>query len=379
MVEQLFFDLIRVSIGTKDALSRIPSKREWSQLYDMAVKQSLVGVCFAGVQKCLSAYRNNEENLDAIGIPEMLYLSWMGMSAKIQQQNEKINRQSVVVQKTIGEAGFRTYIMKGQGNAALYGKLSLLRQSGDIDIFLDGGFGKVLKFVNDTYPTNEVNELEIHYHCLPDTDVEIHYRPFIMRNPFKNRQLQRFFENEGEKCFENKVTLPNGAGEITVPTLTFNLVHQLVHIHLHLYTEGVGMRQLMDYYFVLRYREYVKECKEETKNVIHELGLDRFASALMWVIKTVFVGDEEENVIDELLLWKPNEKDGRFLLNEIMLAGNFGRYDELLNVRKSKLGYGLWSLLARNLSLYRFDYSEWFWGPLWRVYYFTWRKVNGYK
>ena len=231
----LFFELIQVAIGRRERLSHTPTEMEWRELYAMAEKQAVIGICFCGVQR-----------FQRLGydIPMDLYMKWLGMAAKIQQRNEVVNAQCVEVQKMMEKAGFRTYIMKGQGNAALYksglngieGKeskessLPLLRQSGDIDIYLDGGFDKVMKFVNETHPTKEVNELEIHYHCLADTEVEIHYRPFIMRNPFKNRKLQRFFAEKGEKCFENKIALPNGVGEIAAPTTTFNLVHQMVHI-----------------------------------------------------------------------------------------------------------------------------------------------------
>ena len=47
---------------------------EWKRLYDMAKKQSLVGVCFAGVQRLVDS-----EKEDYCGKPEMLYLTWMGM------------------------------------------------------------------------------------------------------------------------------------------------------------------------------------------------------------------------------------------------------------------------------------------------------------
>ena len=87
-INHLFFELIRVAIGMQDTLSRVPSTQEWKQLYDMAMKQSLLGICFAGVQKVMDS-----ENEDYCGMPEMLYLTWMGMAAKIQQRNEVINQQ----------------------------------------------------------------------------------------------------------------------------------------------------------------------------------------------------------------------------------------------------------------------------------------------
>lgn len=367
MIEQIFFELIRVAIGTQDMLSRPPSGEEWKLLYDMAKKQSLVGICFAGVQRLV-----NSEKEDYCGMPEMLYLTWMGMAAKIQQRNEVVNRQCVELEAKISADGYRSYIMKGQGNAVLYNDLALLRQSGDIDIYLEGGFEKVNAFVQRTCPTKEINELEIHYHCLQDTEVEIHYRPFIMRNPFKNRKLQRFFAEEGEKCFENKIALLNGVGEIAVPTTTFNLVHQMVHIYHHLLIGGVGMRQLMDYYFVLRTSYANDDANDNVLRIISGLGLNRFGSALMWVLGEVF-GLERS-----FMLWEPNEEDGRFLLNEVVLSGNFGNYDERLPQHRNKW-QSFWMLSVHNLRLFRFTYDDWFWGPLWRIYHFAWRKIKGFE
>ena len=80
---KIFFELIQVAIGKRVCLSHTPSAAEWQTLYDMALKQSLVGICFAGVQKLQELQQ---------APPEMLYLQWMGMAAKIQQRNEVLNK-----------------------------------------------------------------------------------------------------------------------------------------------------------------------------------------------------------------------------------------------------------------------------------------------
>lgn len=393
-MKDLFLELIRVSIGAAGCLSRSPSADEWGKLYDMAKKQSLVGICFAGVQRL---------QLQEQCPPEMLYLTWMGMAAKIQQRNEVVNRQCVDLQKRLSADGFRSYIMKGQAVAALYqcgvkngfeckeGKessLSGLRQSGDIDIYLEGGFEKVDEYVQRTYPTKEINELEIHYPCFPDTEVEIHFKPFVMDGP-KDRILQRFFDSCREENFSNKVSLgfsgfqevSGGRLEICAPTLKFNLVHQLVHIHHHLFYEGVGMRQLMDYYFVLRTVSCSKFQKvsegsikfQEVKKVVSDLGLDSYASALMWVLGHVFGLPEEQ------MPWKPNEKDGRFLLEEIMQSGNFGKQDERQRGLYDSKWNSFWMVHMKTFRMWRFDHWAWLWSPIWRIKGFVWRKLKGYK
>ena len=50
-INKLFYELIQVSLGRIVCLSRTPSESQWHELYAIAKKQSLVGVCFAGVQK----------------------------------------------------------------------------------------------------------------------------------------------------------------------------------------------------------------------------------------------------------------------------------------------------------------------------------------
>lgn len=371
-MNSVFYELLQVALGSRTYLSHTPSADEWIELYNIAQSQSLVGICFVGVQKLCST-----ESENYCGMSEVMYLTWLGMAAKIQQKNEVVNQQCAELQAELLADGYRGYIMKGQSVARIYGDhLSGFRQSGDIDVFVEGGIEKVLACAEKFGGATGVNELEMHVRVFEDTEVEFHYRPFIMRNPWKNRRLQAYFDACAEVNFENRVRLGDKDDrlEICAPTTEFNLVHQLSHIHLHLFTEGVGLRQLMDYYYVLcSVRNTPTQKVSEAQEVIHDLGLDRFASALMWIMGCVF------GLLKEQMLWEPNERDGRFLLDEIMVSGNFGKYDENLQARKSKAGYGFWALFIRNLKLSRFDRSDWFWGPVWRMYHFFWKKINGFN
>ena len=368
VIEQLFFELLRVAIKVQNTLSRIPSAEEWDKLYRMSKKQSLVGISFAGIQRVVEY-----EKIYHCGMPELLYFTWMGMAAKIQQRNEVVNRQCVELQEKLSADGFRSYIMKGQAVGSLYGQIGLLRQSGDIDVFLEGGLNKVLAYARTYGGVAKVNELEMSVSIFPDTEVEFHYRPFIMRNPFKNRRLLKYFESQEKKQFSNYLILDKEKElSICAPTVEFNLVHQLVHTYHHFITEGVGLRQLMDYYFVVQASnaEDIRECKK----IVENLGLNRFASALMWVIKTVFVGHDN----DIFFPWRPNEKDGRLLLEEILLSGNFGHTDERAKNIQTSRWKAFWYVNGKTFRFWRFDHWAWFWSPLWRCYYFAWRIMKGF-
>lgn len=370
-IERLFFELLRVSIGASGCLSRTPTDEEWKALYDMAKKQSLVGVCFAGVQKLVEQQQTSEE---------MLYLTWMGMAAKIQQRNEVVNQQCVEVQRMIAERGYRSCIIKGQSNHPNYTStgsvqvqdLDMLRQSGDIDIWIEGGREKVVELVNSICPTKEIRETHAQLNVFDDTEVEAHYRPGLIRDFVRNRRLQQFFVDCETECFGNRLKLQGDRLEICAPTQRFNAVHQMLHIYHHLFDGGIGLRQVMDYYFVLQTLRDTEDVRK-VKEVIHDLRVERFAASLMWVLGTIF-GMEEQ-----YMLWHPNDKDGAFLLSEIMQAGNFGHHDE----RNKKFDMGsywqnFFGIIGRNIAYFRFAPWDWLMSPLWRVYHFVWRKKNGY-
>ena len=395
-INELFFSLIRVAIGTQDTLPYAPSAEEWKQLYDMAKKQSLVGICFAALQKLTLQRNENEyENENRIhskdpeakpaeyqdlepcevmakywNMPEMLYLKWMGMAAKIQQRNEIVNKQCVELQKKLSAKGFRSSILKGQANHTHYGDdLAMQRQSGDIDIWVEGGRKKVVELVNSICPTKEIRETHAQLHLFDDTEVEAHYRPGLIRDFRRNKRLQTFFQKNAEMCFCNKVKF--ACGEIVAPTVAFNAVQQLLHIYHHLFDSGIGLRQVTDYYFVLRHLR--SEEKEDVVKILKSVGVERFARALMYVQTEVF------GIDNRFLLCEPSKMDGEYLLSEIMEAGNFGHHDSRrTHHERDSFIRSFFGVYFKNFRHARFAPMEWFWSPIWRLYYFGWRKVNGY-
>ena len=60
------------------------------------------------------------------------------------------------------------------------------------------------------------------------------------------------------------MSLPDDAGEIAVPTTAFNTIYQLCHLYHHFFDEGIGMRQIIDYYFVVNDFGKVKETFSKT-------------------------------------------------------------------------------------------------------------------
>ena len=365
-MNKLFFELIRVAIGTSYSLSYTPSDKEWKALSDMAKKQSLVGVCFAGLQR-LGA--DADEGFARIGISEMLYLTWMGMTAKIQQKNQTVDEQCVALQKRLSADGLRSSILKGQGVASLYSEhLRGLRQSGDIDIYVQGGMKKVLSYCTEKFGKVSWDYINAHAPFYEDTEVELHWRVQAMTNLYTNRRLQKWLkEHELSILQGNEADL--GCGKVVVPTPEFDAFYILLHCYHHMFESGLGLRQLMDYYFVLREYSKISQTGSITK-VFEQFGLERFASAVMWIMKYVF------GMEDKYLLCEPNEEEGRFILNEVMQNGNFGHHDERKIKVKSKLAQPFVTRIQHNWHLATHYPSEFFWAPVWLVYHYIWKRTR---
>lgn len=361
--EILFFELIRVAIGNADSLSHLPSNNEWKALFDKAEKQSLVGVCFIALQK-LGA--DADEGYTRIGMSEILYLTWMGRAAKIQQRNVVVNQQCADLQKRLSADGFRSCILKGQGVAEVYGSLSLLRQSGDIDIWIEGDRDKVLNYfkrqgIKVSYTSIKHAQVQV----FEDTEVEVHSRPSWFYNPIHDYRFMKWVKDHEDEQFCFSVD------GMVVPTARFNLVYLLIHIYRHLFEEGIGLRQVTDYYMVIR---SVPEglMFNDVPVLLKNLGLIKFTGALMYVMKVVFGLSEGK------MICAPNEAEGLLLLEEIMRGGNFGKYDERNGERKENRIARGFATMKRNMRYISSYPSEILWAPLWKTWHWCWRKKHGY-
>lgn len=339
----LFFELIRISICVQKTFSHIPSAKEWEQLYFMAERQTVLGVCFKAVREM------------ADSVPQPVYMRWLAMAAKIQQRNEEMNRKCAEVYEAIRKKGFECAVLKGQGMAELYNvnlDLNLYRQSGDIDVWLwkEGASLKenrkeVIRFARTIQPDATGAEHHVGVEWL-GTDVELHYEPAYFCNPFANRRFRKWFMDYEKSRFQLS---DNG---FCVPDAEFNRVFLLAHAFRHYLSEGLGLRQVMDYYFLLRNLNHNLDFNHN--NLIKRLGMARFEKAMKWVIGYVFEGKDRED----------GRKYGKMLLAHIMDGGNFGKH-KVTTVASRHTHYGRFvNQLTHDIQLMRYYPSEAVWAPL---------------
>lgn len=366
----LFFELIQVAVGTRDVLSRIPTSDEWERIYAEAQKQALTGVCFMGLNRYSSnilatselGLCSSSQWLGKLNLTKSMYYDWVGLSMQIQQTNEAMDRKCVSVQKHFLDAGIRSSILKGQAVALLYGDLKSCRQSGDIDVYVDCGREKAVGFARSVGQKEvQWDYKHLHLKVYRQTEVEVHYRVEVSFNLVRNRKLQRWFESPE---IQDRIFHDNG--ELVSPSVEFNGFYILLHFFRHFLSEGVGMRQLMDVYYTwsnLKDPAFVKDA-------VRRFGMEKFAGAVSWVIGTVFAPG------DIVQIAEPDEREGRFLLDEIMAGGNFGTHDERLDDRlKGRFGAVI-RILAHNLHLVFHYPGEVLWAPVWIVYHWFWKRFQ---
>ena len=211
-----------------------------------------MGVLFDGIKKLPAEH---------VGMKKELLLQWMAESQMLEKANVRLNDAAIQVSEWFRKKGFRTCILKGQGNALLYPK-PYSRTPGDIDIWVEGGDKRVISFVRSISPHEKACYHHIEFPSYKGGEVEVHYRPSFLLCFWHNRKLQKYYERVKEEQFSHQVMLGE-QGEIAIPTVEFNLIYQLTHIFSHLMNEGIGLRQLLDYYYVLCdfYKVYQKSSK----------------------------------------------------------------------------------------------------------------------
>lgn len=376
---QIFFDFLRFCIGSAKDIPSTLKEVDWKEIYAIAKKQALLGVLFYGIQR-----------LPKELVPEQKQLmQWMVMAEQIRKQNIRLFLDSVKVCKNFENKGFANCILKGQGYALLYPD-PYMRTPGDIDIYLAGGRKRVMQYINKVCPNQVMRYHHVDFPVMK-TAIEVHFTPSYMFFPIHNSRMQKWFkEVMGEQC-NHRVSLPDGYGEIHVPQVSFNVIYILSHLHRHIFTEGIGLRQLLDYYFVLlKWHTDLTNLTDSNKSLPqmtqintdldalrHELkylGLWKFAQAVMFVMKEVF-GLSEDRMIVPM-----DEREGRFLLDEIMRGGNFGQYDTRLGSKENegKLHRYL-RMSLRNLRFVKHYPTEALSEPLFRTWFALWKKIHGIR
>ena len=242
-----FFTFLRYCLGYKGDMSRVIAGMNWQQLYSFASKQALLGLCFEGIERLGKEY---PEELRQNPIGRELLMTWMGKAQQIRRQNMKVNAVASKLFSMLREDGLRCCILKGQGNALMYPN-PYSRTPGDIDVWVNASREEITEYAKKHFKLGDDIRYQHIETSVDGVPVELHFFPCTMNNPIYNTRLQKWFKRNADLQCSNVVSLPDGIGEIAIPTTAFNVVYQLTHLYHHFFDEGIGMRQIIDYFLVV--------------------------------------------------------------------------------------------------------------------------------
>ena len=357
------FDFLKYCLGVKSDENKVIAGIDWQMLYSFAFKQALLGLCFDGIERLGKEYPE-ELKLNPIG--RELLMTWMGKAQQIHRQNVKVNGVAAKLYSKFREDGLRCCILKGQGNALMYPN-PYSRTSGDIDVWVNASREQITEYAKKHFEIGD----DMRYHhletSLDGVPVELHFFPCTMNNPIYNARLQKWFKRNADLQCSNVVSLPDGIGEIAIPTTAFNVIYQLTHLYHHFFDEGIGMRQIIDYYYVVNNDELLV-IRDTLQRELKYLGLWKFAGAVMYVLHEV-LGLPEEKMIAPM-----GEKRGKLLLAEILNGGNFGKhFTKYGHFTQQGMEKKYFLKIWRNMHFVRYYPMEALSEPFFRTWHFFWR------
>ena len=355
--QKIFFDFLRFCIGSVKEIPDSLKEADWKELYRIAKKQCLEGVLFDGIKKLPAEH---------VGMEKELLLQWMAESQMLEKANIRLNDAAIQVSEWFRKKEFRTCILKGQGNALMYPN-PYSRTPGDVDVWIDASRERIMEYTQKKFELGDDIRLQHLETSLDGVPVELHFFPCSMNNPIYHARLQKWFRRNADLQCSHIVGLPDGTGDITIPTSAFNVVYQLCHLYHHFFDEGIGMRQIIDYYYIVNNDELLV-IRDTLQRELKHLGLWKFAGAVMYVLH------ETLRLSEEKMIAPMDERRGKLLLAEILNGGNFGKhFTKYGGFTQQSMGKKYFLKIWRNMHFVRYYPTEALSEPIFRTWHFFWR------
>lgn len=347
---QDYLCFLKYCLHGEEEVPRCVERISWTDLLCFAKKQGIVGVYWDGIVKMPNS-TNNKPSEDDV-------MDWMGETVKLQRHGKKLDNRTVEVFNNLRADGFECCVLKGQTNNRFYPS-TYSRTPGDIDIWVYSSRNRLLHYILDKFGKTVVSYHHLDYPSYSDTPIDAHTTPIYSTNPFNNIRVQKYFQSEAKRQMTNVIPLADGS-KVYGLTNDVNLLFQLMHLHKHLCYEGIGIRQLIDYFYLLKGASISQEETISLINNIKRMHLAKFANGIMYILHTKLGLDRKYCYMSE------DPKEGEYILSQMLIGGNFGRYDQRVqNYQKRKYVFMRYPRkIAFVLSKWKHDPYEISWMPV---------------
>lgn len=353
------YRLLQFAIGNIDEFTFHLTNKEWNELLQECKLQKVVAIVFSGIQKLPE---------DQMPSPD-LYDKWQKVAL---MENERWKKVTEICRKTC-----ETHDKNGYDSCVLK-PCCEYSDPRDVDILCwskdkKDGQRNIIEYVNFQYvasthhikPKMVRNFIDIEAGNIP---VEVRFKSDYLNCPWYNNRFEAWVREMVERARPPESPCVGGLDEVRGEGLErpskspcigrlaelpdeFFVVYQLLHLYRKLFCEGIRLGHLLEYYYTLREfgdkrlegrdgSEEVRDLRLEVMHVIERLGMKKFAGSVMYVLQTVFA------MPDEYLICKPNNRNGSFVLNITMMAGEYTRYIERTRTLKhlGRIGHHLYWL-----------------------------------
>lgn len=305
----LFIELLQVALGQRERLSQAPPSYEWEALLEDSIVQTVTGVLLNGIERLPTEQRPETD----------LLLEWIGEVQIIEALNEHHGK---VLQKTyscLEKGRLKVAFMKGLVCGARYPNPKR-RQCGDIDfVVAEKDFSRTLDLLEGI---GEVDRSLVHEHhgmaFVDNVTLEPHYKVHNYQNPKVDKAMKELFE---EVFPERLVYVKINGGRIPVFPVAFEGVMLTGHMVNHVYAEGLGLRQVIDFYYWLTSFD-LSSYSEELWRGLRMMRMERAFRVFVRICK------EYLGMPSEVIGLEYTEREKRFakkMMKDIMTVGNFGR------------------------------------------------------
>ena len=261
------------------------SMQQWRDVMALAERQGVAAIAFDGVQKLHDAYG---KRIKAAGGTPVEWMQWVfectGMMTLYEQRSQQQQKVIEELAEIWGHEGIQMMVFKGQANAPFY-PVPNHRATGDIDCWLFGEAEKgdeIAKAHGADVSFDWYRHSKIAYsgETIENHRVMSHTHGSKKKQEME-RELQLMLQSE-------RLMFIDGCGKAMMPSPQFNACFLTYHGLHHFLTEGLRMKQILDWAVFLQ-NEQNKVDWYQYNDFCKRYKLDRFAEVMNY-IATEYLG-----------------------------------------------------------------------------------------
>lgn len=305
------FGLLRSALWQKPHPHFTMAGWQYKEVMEYAEQQCVLGL----VTDCL---KSND-----MGLPQKCVIHLLKLQNALDKENKILEDNVASLTKMLDKHHISHVVVKGQTLAALYPK-PRLRVPGDIDFYVsEKEMNTVMEIIEEEWGIKvKPAKKEIQPRHLPfkynQSNFEMHFKLALFPLPRHQRYLDQLVDD-----ISTRTTVSVGGTDIPILQPTLNVFYTFIHLYHHLRKEGVALRQLCDVAIMLD-RLHDSIDTQLLIKMLDALGYRKAFGAFGCILVEKLGLDEGKMPVS---IGKSERKWGEKILHDILLHGNWGKYE----------------------------------------------------